>query len=209
MQFRNEMHEIDETDLGVKDANERFKRSDKAMRDQIAQVKAKTDKPMRDWGHDEVWSWLLRISGELASGWAGLSAKDKTDEAMKGSEDEIQGRIVEKAFELRAKLAEEEENQKAVEGSNRPKMEHVVKWQNYDNGVESTASKKTVGTILLMKNEKRMIIDCGGNKMIGKAIHAKKTRALKVELKRKSQISELEMANKRLKQGVRKPYIKR
>jgi len=208
--IRNEMHEIDEDDANVKDAKARYEKSQEKFMEKIKQTKDKQLKPMKEWAQDDVWTWLLKISQELAEGWGKLQESDRTSPEMMGTSEDIQERLAEKIFLLQGALSEEEETQEPPSTSNRPKAKNIIKWQNYDKDIvsETDSSKKTAGAILLMKTEKQ-IIAAVDSECIGAALYAKKSRVLKVEKKRKNEIGELEMARKRLQQGVRKPYMKR
>jgi len=174
-----------------------------------------------NWDIDDFWSWLIAQCKRLATFWYNcpLEMKEKYGEMLSGSAEEIEGRLVEKAFAARAEIAEEHEVEKErpKEGaSGRPQLENKLNWQNIDKG-RVTGGKKTVGMIWMLKTERQVVKMFGGGDggeseqerdMVGKAFHRAVTSLRNVEKQQKRKLEGAENAAKRHEQLELKPWVK-
>jgi len=203
-------------------------KEDKAKEKQLSGIAAK---PAPQWELDDCRSWLLEASRSIATQW--IEEREKGVKGVPtGTQDEMEGKLVEHAITLcdllEAELRQQQSKKTGLNGKGRvvtPRLNDMaklgIKWQHSHErgsggkgGVGNSGKKngggrgngRTAGQILILKTAKKLGLMLKDN-VAGSAIH-KELRSLvgKQEAKKRQQMRE-EATRQRMAQMKRKNYL--
>lgn len=175
-------------------------------------------KPAVTWDLDDCRRWLLEASRQIAQEWSEANGK-KVEGIPSGSQEELEGRLVEHTFELCEHLETELQSKAAAKGKRvvTPRVTDLAKlgiqWQHkHERGAGSKTllsaqkSQRTAGQILILKTAAKLgsILK---DPMAGEAIHKKLREVVEKQETLKNMGLREEASRQRLMQMKRKPWL--